>query len=61
LNHSGSAVLPAYSMRKRWTDMLETMLRLDANVATPAEAADLLRQVESPRRAVRAHEADIGS
>ena len=53
--------MPAYSMRKRWTDMLETMLRLDANVATPAEAADLLRQVESPRRAVRDHEADIGS
>jgi hypothetical protein len=61
LNLSGSAVLPTRSMRKRWTDMLETMLRLDAKAATPAEAEELLRQVESLRRAVRAHEADIGS
>jgi hypothetical protein len=61
LNLSGSAVLPTRSMRKRWTDMLETMLRLDAKVAAPAEAAELLRQVESLRRAVRAHEVDIGS
>ena len=60
LNVSGSAVLPTRGMRKRWTDMLETMLRLDAKVATPAEGAELLRQVESLRRAVRAHEANIG-
>jgi len=61
LNLSGSAVLPTRSMRKRWTDLLETMLRLDAKVATPAAAAELLRQIEGLRRAVRAHEADIGS
>ena len=61
LSPSGSAILPTRSMRKRWTDILETMLKLDAKVATPAEVADLLRQVEHLRRAVRAHEADIVS
>jgi hypothetical protein len=56
---SGTA-FPTHDMRRRWIDMLETMLRLDAKVATVAEAADLLRHVEQLRRAVRAHEADIG-
>ena len=60
LNVSARAALPTRSMRKQWTDMLETMLKLDAKFATAAEAADLLRQVEALRRAVRAHEADIG-
>ena len=61
LNLSGSALLPTRSMRKQWIEMLETMLKLDAKAATVAEVADLLRQVEILRRAVRAHEADIGS
>ena len=61
LNLSARAALPTRAMRKDWTELLETMLKLDAKVATPAEAADLLRQVEMLRRAVRAHEADIGS
>ena len=60
LSHYDGAALPTLSMRKRWIDILETMLKLDANVATAAEAADLLQQVERLRRAVRAHQADIG-
>ena len=59
LSHSGGAALPTRSMRKQWTEILETMLKLDAKVATPGEAAELLRQVESLRRAVRAHEGHI--
>ena len=58
---SHSAALPTRGMRKRWIAILETMLKLDANVATAAQVADLLRQIESLRRAVRAHEADIGT
>ena len=61
LSRSDSAALPTRGMRKRWIDILETMLKLDANVATTAQGADLLRQIESLRRAVRAHEADIGT
>ena len=60
LRLSDSATLPTRSMRERWIDILETMLKLDAKVATAAEAADLLLQVEGLRRAVRAHEAKIG-
>jgi hypothetical protein len=39
----------------------EALWQVHAKVATPAEAAELLRQVESLRRVVRAHEADIAS
>ena len=60
LNLSGNAALPTRAMRKDWTELLEMMLKLDAKAATPAEVADLLREVERLRRAVRAHEADIG-
>jgi hypothetical protein len=59
LGHSDSAALPTRSMRKRWIDLLETMLKLDANVATAGDVANLLRQIENLRRAVRGHEADI--
>ena len=61
LSGFSSTVFPTHDMRKHWIDILETMLRLDAKVATVAEAAELLQHVERLRRAVRAHEADIGS
>ena len=60
LSLSDSAALPS-SMRKRWIDILETMLKLDAEDASAADVAELLRQIKSLRRAVRAHEAAIGS
>ena len=37
LSQSDTASLPTLSMRKRWIDILETMLKLDANVAVAAE------------------------
>ena len=61
LSLSDSGTLPTRAMRKHWTDILETMLKLDAHVAAAADVADVLRQVEALRRTVRAHEADIGS
>ena len=60
LSRSDSTALPSPNTRKLWADILETMLRLDMMVPAAGEVADLLRQIESLRRAVRAHEADIG-
>src|SRR5262249_23289321 len=56
-----SAVLPTRGMRKRWIGVLETILKLDHQAATAAEVADVVRQIQNLRRAVRAHEADISS
>src|SRR5689334_1227248 len=61
LSHSDSAALPTRSMRNRWADILETMSKLDAKVASAADVADLLREIETFRRAVRAYETSIGS
>ena len=60
LSQYNSGALPTSSMRKRWTEILETMLKLDAKFASAAEAAELLQRIKDLRKAVRAHEGIVG-
>ena len=48
LSHSDSAALPTASMRKRWIGILESMLKLDAKVATAAEVCGSLTAGREP-------------